>query len=227
MTENNRKPDREVIVVVDDIKDNVHFLMDTLKTEGYRVRPALNGTAALTIIDNETPDMVLLDIMMPVMNGYQVCEKIRENPKNQNLPIIFLSALDDVSDKIKGFQAGGIDYITKPFMTEEVLARVHVHLASRRMKAELAEQNTRLQQINEELSNALKEVKMLRDILPICTSCRKIRDESGNWETLETYVRTYTDTSFSHGAMATISMTEFHITRILEWEFHEFHNGKV
>jgi response regulator RpfG family c-di-GMP phosphodiesterase len=137
--------------------------------------------------------------MMPVMNGYQVCEKIRENPKNQNLPIIFLSALDDVSDKIKGFQAGGIDYITKPFMTEEVLARVHVHLASRRMKAELAEQNTRLQQINEELSNALKEVKMLRDILPICTSCRKIRDENGKWETLETYVRTYTDTSFSHG----------------------------
>jgi DNA-binding response OmpR family regulator len=199
MNENDQKPDGGIILVVDDIKDNVHFLMDTLKTEGYSVRPALSGSAALTIIENETPDLILLDIMMPVMNGYEVCEKVRGNKKNRNVPIIFLSALDDVSDKLKGFQVGGIDYITKPFMAEEVLARVRAHLSIKRMQEELTEQNTRLQEMNEELQRALKEVKMLQGILPICTTCRKIRDENGQWEPLEAYVRTHTDTDFSHG----------------------------
>lgn len=199
MTDNVEKAGGEVIVVVDDIKDNVHFLVDTLKTEGYRVRPALSGAAALTIIENETPDMILLDIMMPVMDGYEVCRQIRERQETRNVPVIFLSALDDAADKVKGFHAGGIDYITKPFMAEEVLARIRAHLSVKRLQTELVEQNTRLKQLNEELQHALKEIKVLKGILPICSNCRKIRDEKGAWEPLETYVQTHTDTDFSHG----------------------------
>jgi DNA-binding response OmpR family regulator len=198
MTEDNRKTDGEVIVVVDDMKDNVHFLVDTLKAEGYRVRPALSGSAALTIVENETPDMVLLDIMMPVMDGYEVCRRIRERHETRNVPIIFLSALDDVADKVKGFQVGGIDYITKPFLVEEILARIRAHLSIKRLQTELLEQNTRLKQLNQELQGALKEIKVLKEILPICSSCRKIRDEEGHWEPLENYIRTHTDTDFSH-----------------------------
>jgi DNA-binding response OmpR family regulator len=199
MNENTNSTAGEVIVVVDDMKDNVHFLVDILKTEGYRVRPALSGAAALTIIENETPDMILLDIMMPVMDGFEVCEKIRERQENRSVPIIFLSALDDITDKVKGFHVGGIDYITKPFLAEEVLARIRAHLSARRLQTELEKQNTRLKQLNEELGHALKEIKVLKEILPICSSCRKIRDEEGNWAPLETYIRTHTDTNFSHG----------------------------
>lgn len=199
MTENVNKEGGEVIVVVDDIKDNVHFLMDTLKAEGYLVRPALSGAAALTIIENETPDLILLDIMMPIMDGYEVCRKIRDRRETRNVPILFLSALDDVADKVKGFQAGGIDYITKPFLAEEVLARIRAHLSIKRLQAELMEQNNHLKQLNEKLERALKEIKVLEEILPICTTCRKIRDDKGNWAPLETYIQTHTDTYFSHG----------------------------
>lgn len=199
MTENADRAGGEVIVVVDDIKDNVHFLVDTLKAEGYRVRPALSGATALTIVENETPDMVLLDIMMPVMDGYEVCRKILGRRETRNVPIIFLSALDDVTDKVKGFQAGGIDYITKPFLAEEVLARIRAHLSIKRLQTELMDQNTHLKQLNEELQHALKEIKILKGILPICTNCRRIRDDKGNWGSLEAYVHTYTDTDFSHG----------------------------
>lgn len=199
MTENVNKEGGEVIVVVDDIKDNVHFLMDTLKAEGYLVRPALSGAAALTIIENETPDLILLDIMMPIMDGYEVCRKIRDRRETRNVPILFLSALDDVADKVKGFQAGGIDYITKPFLAEEVLARIRAHLSIKRLQTELMEQNNHLKQLNEKLERALKEIKVLEEILPICTTCRKIRDDKGNWAPLETYIQTHTDTYFSHG----------------------------
>ena len=199
MMDNVRREGGEVIVVVDDIKDNVHFLVDTLKAEGYRIRPALSGAAALTIIENETPDMVLLDIMMPVMDGYEVCRRIRERPEARNVPIIFLSALDDIANKVKGFHAGGIDYITKPFMAEEVLVRIRAHLSVKRLQTELVEQNTHLKRLNEELQRALKEIKVLKEILPICSSCRRIRDEKGDWAPLETYVQTHTDTNFSHG----------------------------
>jgi DNA-binding response OmpR family regulator len=199
MNTGNNVPGDDVIVVVDDMKDNVHFLMDILKAEGYRVRPALSGTAALTIIENETPDMILLDIMMPVMDGYEVCRKIRERPEYRHIPIIFLSALDDVTDKVKGFSAGGVDYITKPFMAEEVLARIGAHLAIKRLRTDLLAQNTRLKNLNDELQQALGEIKILKRILTMCSNCRRIKDENGMWVSLEGYIRSHTDTNFSHG----------------------------
>lgn len=199
MTETFDRSGGEVIMVVDDMKDNVHFLMDMLNTEGYRVRPALSGPAALSVIENETPDMILLDIMMPVMDGYEVCRNIRQREETRNTPIIFLSALDDVADKVKGFQAGGIDYITKPFLAEEVLARIRAHLSVKRLQTELMEQNAHLKRLNEELQDAMKEIRVLKGILPICSSCRKIRDEKGSWASLETYIQTHTNTNFSHG----------------------------
>jgi len=115
-------------MIVDDQPANLKVLSEILKGMGYKVRPALNGKTAINAAEHDPPDLILLDIMMPEMDGFEVCGKLKENATLRHIPVIFISALDDIHDKIKGFQAGGVDYITKPFQTEEVLARVNTHL---------------------------------------------------------------------------------------------------
>ncbi len=180
------------ILVVDDTKENLRLLVKTLGDEGYRVRPALSGPIALEAARNEAPDLILLDIRMPGMDGYQVCRALKQDSSLKHIPVIFISAMDRLEDKVKGFEAGGVDYVSKPFQTEEVLARVGTHLA-------LKAKNTRLEQLNRELQNALKEIKILKGIIPICSYCKKIRDDKGYWTQIEAYLAEYTDAEFSHG----------------------------
>lgn len=116
------------ILIVDDIPNNLRLLSIMLTEQGYEVGKALNGQMALRSAQAEPPDLILLDIQMPEMNGYKVCEYLKKDERTQRIPVIFLSALDDVIDKIKAFSAGGVDYITKPFHAEEVLARVQTHI---------------------------------------------------------------------------------------------------
>lgn len=134
------------ILIVDDMPDNLRLLADILAERGYKVRPAPNGTRALATIRRELPDLILLDIMMPGMDGYEVCRAVKENERSRDIPIIFLSALDDVEDKMKGFESGGVDYITKPFHEEEVIARVEtqlkIHGLQHRLQAETARLKT-------------------------------------------------------------------------------------
>lgn len=134
------------ILVVDDTLDNINLLSTMLTNCGYKVRKALNGQMALMGIQASPPDIILLDINMPEMNGYEVCQKLKADEKNRLIPVIFLSALDDVFDKVKAFAVGGVDYITKPFQFEEVLARVENHLTTRRLQKQLTEQNALLQE---------------------------------------------------------------------------------
>lgn len=145
------KPELCQILVVDDISANLKLLMEILTKEGYQVRPASNGSLALRSAAAEPPDLILLDVKMPGMDGYEVCRQLKSDGKTVGVPIIFVSALDDVSDKVKGFQAGGVDYLTKPFQAEEVLARVETHLALRQLQKNLEEQNLELNQTLEEL----------------------------------------------------------------------------
>ncbi|MBI9092091.1 MAG: response regulator [Desulfobacterium sp.] len=180
------------ILVVDDTKENLSVLVETLGKEGYTVRPALSGKIALTAAQKQLPDLVLLDIIMPDMGGYQVCEAFKSDPLLKEIPIIFISALSDVTDKVKGFSAGGVDYICKPFHTEELLARVETHISLRRLKKDLEARNKKLQL-------ALDEIKTLRGIIPICAHCKKIRDDQGYWEQLETYLHEHSHAKFSHG----------------------------
>ncbi|MBF2001620.1 MAG: diguanylate cyclase [Synechococcales cyanobacterium M58_A2018_015] len=134
------------LLIVDDHLDNLEVLATILRQGGYRVREAANGAAALDAIQVETPDLVLLDINMPHMSGYDVCAQIKADPKTAAIPVIFLSALSDVDEKVKAFATGGADYITKPFQTSEVLARVQYQLIIRQQQQRLSEQNHRLQQ---------------------------------------------------------------------------------
>ena len=130
------------ILIVDDIPDNLKVLGDILKGKGYKVRPVLNGVMALQVAEKEKPDLILLDIMMPDMDGYEVSRKIQENELLKDIPVIFISALNDTNDIVKAFAAGGVDYITKPFKAEEVKARVATHLKIRQQKLRLQELNS-------------------------------------------------------------------------------------
>lgn len=137
--------DKVNIIVVDDIPDNLRLLSAILTQQGYLVRKALNGKLALIACETNLPDLMLLDITMPDMNGYEVCEKLKANEKTREIPIIFISALGNVEDKVKAFAVGGVDYITKPFQSAEVVSRVENQLKLRSLQRALQEKNLSLE----------------------------------------------------------------------------------
>jgi sigma-B regulation protein RsbU (phosphoserine phosphatase) len=154
----------ESILIVDDTPANLRLLSQLLTKRGYRVRAVTNGARALASVEAETPDLILLDIRMPGMDGYQVCQSLKEIPQGSEIPILFISALDEVQEKMKAFAIGGVDYITKPFQLEEVVARVETHLSLRRLQRTLQEANQRMQR---ELALAAKvQASMMRSQLP-------------------------------------------------------------
>jgi two-component system sensor histidine kinase/response regulator len=142
---------RKSIVIVDDTPENLRLLAQMLSEQGYRVRSAPNGERALASVQKERPDLILLDILMPDMNGYEVCQRLKADPQLNNVPVIFISALNEVFDKVTAFSVGAVDYITKPFQIEEVLARVQTHLSLEVMRQTLDLQNQQLQEQNREL----------------------------------------------------------------------------
>jgi two-component system sensor histidine kinase/response regulator len=125
------------VLIVDDTPNNLRLLSAMLRREGHDVRIAITGTAALKTIRVELPDLILLDINMPQMDGYEICKLLKANEQSCDIPVIFLSAFDGAIDKVKAFQVGGADYIAKPFQIEEVLARVHHQLTLQSMKHDL------------------------------------------------------------------------------------------
>jgi hypothetical protein len=129
--------DQETVLLVDDSSDNLRLLSTMLQTQGYRVKKAISGQFALQSLEVIEPDLILLDINMPGMDGYQVCEALKMQEKYQSTPVIFMSAADQVFNKVKAFQAGAIDYITKPFQLEEVLIRVENQLNQKRLYQKL------------------------------------------------------------------------------------------
>jgi diguanylate cyclase (GGDEF)-like protein len=134
------------ILIVDDMPNNLRFLSTTLAEQGYKVRSVTEGLMALTVAEAAKPDLILLDIMMPNIDGYEVCQRLKANDQTCDIPVIFLSALDEVLDKVKAFSVGGVDYITKPFQLEEVLARIQTHLSLRFAQKEISQLNAELEQ---------------------------------------------------------------------------------
>ncbi len=153
------------ILVVDDVVANLELLRNILRNHGYRVRAVSSGKRALESARLSQPDMVLLDIMMPDMDGYETCRAFKMDPRLNEIPIIFISALDDALDKVKAFDCGGLDYIPKPFQEEEVIARVQNHLRIRELQKDLYEKNVnleaallQLQSLNEQKNRFLEIV---------------------------------------------------------------------
>lgn len=180
------------ILVVDDTPANLKSLGRILEGNGYHVRLIPDGSLALSSARAELPDLILLDIIMPDLNGYDVCEELKRDKRTREVPVIFISALHDTLDKVKAFSAGGVDYITKPFQEDELLARVHTHLTLRNLSKQLEDQNIRLRE-------ALAKIKTLRGLLPICAGCKKIRDDKGYWCRVESYIEQRSEAQFSHG----------------------------
>jgi two-component system, cell cycle response regulator len=149
------------LLIVDDNIDNLALLSAILSQQGYRVRKAINGKVALKAIFLEPPDLILLDIKMPVIDGYAVCNQLKASPQTREIPIIFLSALDEAMDKIRAFEVGGEDYITKPFLAEEVLLRVRHQLKIQKQQQELKEHNRRLQKEIQERRQAEAATQLL------------------------------------------------------------------
>ncbi|MCP2728392.1 response regulator [Limnofasciculus baicalensis] len=145
------------ILIIDDKRSDIQLLSTTLSNQGYIVRGAAKGKMGIKAAQADPPDVILLDIRMPDLDGYAVCEQLKANPKTQAIPIIFLSALDDVLDKVRAFQIGAVDYITKPFQIEEVLARVKNQLIVRHLNKQLIEKSQELQTQNQQLQQEIIE----------------------------------------------------------------------
>ncbi len=140
--------DPATILIVDDNPENLSVLFDILKAESYQVLIAQTGYIALEVLNKVIPDVILLDIRMEGLDGFETCRQIKANPKTQDIPVLFISALSELQDKITGFKAGAVDYITKPFQHEEVLVRVQTHITNRKLVKELQEKNKQLDELN-------------------------------------------------------------------------------
>ena len=170
------------LLLVDDEPINLRLLENFLSTKNFQLTSASNGLEALTLIEQQPFDLVLLDIMMPKMSGYDVCRIVRQTHPAEKLPIVFLSAMKQVENRMAALDQGGNDYLTKPIHRGELLSRVHTHLAL--LRAHRAQE---------------EEVLILRQLLPMCVSCKKVRDDGGFWKEVESYLDQYSSATVSHG----------------------------
>lgn len=182
---------KPVMMAVDDNPVNLQLLVEGLG-DAYEIVCCTDGEETLQLVEACQPDLILLDIQMPGMSGYQVCQRLKEMESVKSVPVIFLTAMSQREDEIKGLEYGAVDYITKPFDMRIVRMRVTSHLELRRSNR-LLEERTR------ELEKALDDIRSLKEIIPICSYCKKIRDDEGYWDQLEDYISQHTGSNFSHG----------------------------
>lgn len=153
------------ILLVDDNPTNLKVLSANLAGLDYQLLTATTGERALVVAQNALPELILLDINLPGINGFEVCTQLKNNPITAHIPIIFLSALDDTQSKVKGFEVGGVDYVTKPFQREEVIARVQTQLKISTLTKNLEAQNKVLENINRELTDSITYASRIQKAL--------------------------------------------------------------
>ncbi|MFP4396047.1 MAG: response regulator [Anaerolineales bacterium] len=169
------------ILIVDDTPENLRLLTQMLSRHDYKTRVATNGERALDSVQANPPDLMMLDVMMPGLNGFEVCERLKADPQTRDIPVIFISALNNTADKIRAFEVGGVDYVTKPFETQEVLARLDTHLTLHRLQQQLKEKVAQLDATNAQLH---QEIAM------------RIRTEGALWQSKE-HFRTVADFTYN------------------------------
>lgn len=177
--------DKPTVMIVDDATENLLVLIQLLKDD-FHVIPLKSGKAALKkLAQDPLPDLALLDIVMPEMDGYELCTRLKADPRTKEIPVIFITAVSEAMDDAKAFEIGAVDYVPKPFNPLTVRARVNTHI--------------KLHRTLKELQNALKDIRTLSGLIPICASCKKIRDDEGFWKQVEIYIAERSDVTFSHG----------------------------
>jgi DNA-binding response OmpR family regulator len=212
--------DKGSILVVDDTRESLDLLTHILLSAGYQVRAADNGALALVCAAACRPELILLDICMPDMDGFEVLRLLMANEEIRETPVIFISAVTETEQRVKGLKLGAVDFITKPFQREELLARVHTHLTLSRLRDGFEKQAAALRLANEklqhemtertqaqedreklilELQGALEKIRTLKGLLPICSNCKKIRDDHGYWNRIEKYITEHSEAAFTHG----------------------------
>ena len=154
---NDKNSERSIILIVDDNQTNLDVLFELLKNYGFKVLVAQDGESAIEQIQYIHPDLILLDIMMPGIDGFETCQRLKSDPPTQDIPIIFMSALSATVDKVKGFQTGAVDYITKPFQHEEVLSRIQTHLTIGSLQKKLEQKNAELAHLNQNLERLVEQ----------------------------------------------------------------------
>jgi DNA-binding response OmpR family regulator len=169
--------DRDKILIVDDNKRNIQVLAQTLENSGYSVIAAMNGTAALECAMEEGIQLILLDIMMPKMDGMEVCRRLKYRIETKDIPVIFLTAKVQTDDIVAGFEIGAADYVTKPFQAAELFARVKTHIGFKK---------------------ARERIESLVGLIPICCECKKIRNDDGFWNQVEVYISEHSRADFTH-----------------------------
>lgn len=184
--------DKGAVLVVDDRHADRTLLTEILVREGYHVRPVENGELALASVVAQPPQLILLDIQMPEMDGFEVFRRLKAREESRDIPIMFISAATEMENKLTGLRLGAVDFVTKPFQREELLAKVRTHVELSLLRSQLAQQTA-------DLRDALAKVRTLSGFIPICASCKKIRDDQGFWNQIERYISEHSDAQFSHG----------------------------
>lgn len=186
------------ILMVDDNPTNAQMVKLNLQEE-YKIIIAHNGFEAIHLAKSENPDLILLDVMMPEINGFEVCQQLKLDTVLDNVPVIFLTALDTSVGETLGLDVGGIDYLTKPLNFTLLKLRIRNHLDLKAKNDLVVEQRDLLEQQKAELEATLGRIKRLEGLISICMYCKGIRNETNVWERLEEYLSEHTDAQFSHG----------------------------
>jgi len=195
------------ILIVDDSRDEQHLLLTRLQAVGYgALIVADSAEAALGILGQDhvgqkpgAIDLILMDIMMPGMDGLEACRRIKATESLQDIPIIVITVKTDEKDLLAAFAAGAMDYIRKPVNPAELVARVSSALALREERTTRKAREQELLMRTQELEQALREVKVLRGLIPICAKCKRVRTDTGDWQQLEEYIQAHSEAEFSHG----------------------------
>ena len=195
------------ILIVDDTRDNQVILRAFLESAGYRDIVAVNSAAeAFRLLGIDAPitvepeiELILMDIMMPGISGIEACRRIKATERVKDVPVIMITAKSEPQDLEQAFAAGAMDYMTKPVKKIELLARVRSALALKQAMDGRKAREEDLARKNHELEHTLSEIKVLRGLIPICAACKKIRDDQGYWQQLETYIGQRSEAQFSHG----------------------------
>jgi DNA-binding response OmpR family regulator len=194
------------ILIVDDSPDQQALLRSILGKAGHGdvlSADSAKSASALLNLDGEATsqkiDLILMDILMPEQDGVETCRQIKRCAHLQDVPVIMVTAKNDLSNLKEAFAAGAMDYISKPVNSVELLARVSSALLLKQEMDRRKNRELELRRSNEELQKALKEVKVLRGLIPICASCKKIRNDGGFWQQLEEYLGDHSEAEFSHG----------------------------